>query len=281
MWRIFILLVLAAAVYASYRQAQPQPTNEVVSNLSAVPRGDSTAVFRQPPRNHTQTGGTIVQGTFGYEYLLFLPKGYGNPKLRWPMIVYLHGVTMGNNVNNSKNYGVIKYAIEHEDFPFMVCAPATKAGWSIATLQGMVTSLPYPGVDRDRIYLTGYSMGGHALWKWVLESPHTFAAIAPLAGAGDARTAAKKLGHMPCWIFHGLMDDVVPASHAFQMIGALRSAKAEVRYTIPSDKGHDILGVAYDSPDLYDWFLLHERTFAKNKQKQKTEAHPVASPVSN
>lgn len=57
-------------------------------------------------------------------------------------------------------------------------------------------------VDEDRVYLTGFSLGGRGVWMIGLSAPDVFAAIAPLAAASDMfeldiRTAVTRDSH-PC-----------------------------------------------------------------------------------
>ncbi len=64
-------------------------------------------------------------------------------------------------------------------------------------------------VDRDRVYLTGYSMGGNATWAAASYDPGRFAAIAPLCGGGDA-SQVERLAKVPIWAFHGAKDQTIP-----------------------------------------------------------------------
>ena len=66
-------------------------------------------------------------------------------------------------------------------------------------------------IDPDRVYVTGYSMGGAGTWDLAVAAPERFAAIAPLAGGGD-ESQAHGLMDLPIWAFHGAVDEVVPLS---------------------------------------------------------------------
>ena len=50
----------------------------------------------------------------------------------------------------------------------------------IALIEHICNTLP---VDRDRVYLTGFSMGGFGTWQTACQYPDRFAAIVPLAAA--------------------------------------------------------------------------------------------------
>ena len=105
------------------------------------------------------------------------------------------------------------------------------------------------GVARERVYLTGHSMGGHGTWHLGANDPDGFAAIAPSAGwisfetyggprpkdehvdvwhAADAasltRTLIDNLVQLPTYVLHGLDDDNVPAAQAREMLMHLTKA---------------------------------------------------------
>ncbi len=72
-------------------------------------------------------------------------------------------------------------------------------------------------VDKNRIYVTGLSMGGHGTWTLALAEPNRFAAIAPVCGWSHP-VEFQKIANIPIWIFHGAKDFVVPVSASEQMV---------------------------------------------------------------
>ncbi|MFB3784875.1 MAG: prolyl oligopeptidase family serine peptidase [bacterium] len=262
MGRILLLLLLAIAAYGvclqkfSTPRAPAGPPPESAAAPAAVPVPPARAEY-----------GRTVKGKAGYEYLAYLPAGYGMPGQRWPLIVMLHGQSMGGNLDSFKLYGPIKYGLEHERFPFVVVSPSTAGGWDTNLLNSFlgIALSQLPGIDTDRLYLTGYSMGGHAAWRWACADPRRFAAMATACGVGNPHEAVRKLQELPVWVFQGALDDIVSPSRGMQMIGAMKAAKGQVRYTIFPDQGHFILGPVYDNPELYDWFLSHTKRSGKGK----------------
>jgi predicted peptidase len=205
----------------------------------------------------------LVIGQAGYRYLCYLPDGPGQPAgpvVRQPLILFLHGACPDENLEKFKHFGPISYALCHEGFPFIAVCPASSQGWTLAKLDQLLDHIQsqYP-VDPDRIYLTGYSNGGHATWMMALAFPRRFAAIAPVAGAGDPLEASRRLWHLPVWIFHGVKDRVIPVAYGRRMAEALRKEGAPVQTTFYEDRGHDTWGPPYWNPELYDWFLDQKR----------------------
>ena len=54
------------------------------------------------------------------------------------------------------------------------------------TLKDMMRHLP---IDADRVYLTGYSMGGYGTFAFLNEEPRLFAAGIPIAGGCNVAIA--------------------------------------------------------------------------------------------
>lgn len=79
-------------------------------------------------------------------------------------------------------------------------------------------------VDRDRIYATGFSMGGSTTWLALLARPGLFAAAMPVSGIAPDRARAAELADMPLLILHGQADDENPIESDRAMATAIRAA---------------------------------------------------------
>jgi predicted peptidase len=206
-----------------------------------------------------------TSGPDGFRYLLYLPKGVEQgPDKRWPLILYLHGIgERGGKLSLLKKHGIPKIVENHQDLPFITVSPQCpddtfwfehyeKLG---ALLDQVVETY---GVDVDRMYLTGNSMGGYGTWGMAMQYPDRFAAIAPICGGGLTEEICV-LKDVPVWAFHGKKDDVVDVSEGQKMVDALKACGGKVRFTVYPDAGHDSWTRTYDNPELYEWFLRNKR----------------------
>jgi predicted peptidase len=109
-------------------------------------------------------------------------------------------------------------------------------------------------VDKNRIYLTGLSMGGIATWSLAIENPERFAAIIPISARGYSQDVCV-LKNVPVWAFHGAKDDIIPLKDGEKMVNTLKECGGNVKFTVYSEAGHDAWTVTYNNPELYDWFL--------------------------
>ena len=115
----------------------------------------------------------------------------------------------------------------------------------------------YP-VDRDRVILTGLSMGGTGTWMLAMADPDRFAAIVPICGTGIVWNA-KRLANLPIRIYHGDDDPIVPFEESVSMLRELTRAGADVKLTICYGVGHNAWEVAYQDDALIDWMLAQKR----------------------
>jgi predicted peptidase len=198
-------------------------------------------------------------------YLLFLPEGYGKTDKTWPLILFLHGAgESGNDLSKVKRHGPPKIVEKKKDFPFIVVSPqSARGGWNPVALNALLDEVESKyKVDKDRIYLTGLSMGGFGTWAMAAAYPDRFAAIVPICGGGNPRDA-KKLKDLPIWVFHGGKDNIVPPSRSEAMVNAIKKAGGDPKFTVYEDAGHDSWTKAYNDPKLYEWLLKHKRKPAK------------------
>ena len=192
-----------------------------------------------------------------YEYLVQLPQNY-DAQDACPLILFLHGYGCGSlDVEIYKQWGLGRYADEHPDFPFVVVAPQTPTDWYPEPLADILDNIiaEYK-IDTDRIYATGFSMGGYGTFMVAMAYPDRFAAIAPVCGYSNPAEAGR-IRYVPVWMFHNDYDPVVPHSESQKMLDALQALGGDVRLTTYFSSSHDAWTETYANPELYEWFLSH------------------------
>ncbi len=196
-------------------------------------------------------------------YLLYLPKDYNKDTTKkWPLMIFLHGSgEAGTDLEKVKVHGPAKLIEQGKQYPFIVVSPQAPPGegWEPQIIIRLVKGVQSKyNVDKDRIYLTGLSMGGFGTWATAIKFPNLFAAIAPVCGGGDTAEIAK-LKTMPVWCFHGAKDKVVPPRESYRMIDALKKVNSNVKLTIYPDAEHDSWTATYNNDSLYSWMLEQKR----------------------
>jgi predicted peptidase len=230
---------------------------------SAAGADEKVATERGPDPQKSEHFEREITITVKLDYLLYLPAGYDDEKKVWPLLVFLHGSgERGDDLEKVKVHGPPKLIAEGKPLPFIVVSPqAPRRRWDPATLNALLDDLVAKHrVDKNRIYLTGLSMGGAGTWTLAGAYPERFAAIVPICGGGDPADAPK-LKDIPVWVFHGAKDEAVPVSRSEEMVKALREAGATtVEFTVYPDAEHDSWTDTYANPKLYEWLLQQRRT---------------------
>jgi predicted peptidase len=217
-------------------------------------------------------------------YLLFTPKDYKSDGKKWPLMLFLHGIgeCSKDDLSRVKIHGPAHLVENRPEFPFVVVTPqlppppgykegvsykseqiialAGKA-WKPEELIQLVDHVTAKlNIDRDRVYVTGLSMGGFGTWRLVATYPDRFAAAVPICGGGEPEKMAAALTRVPIWAFHGAKDAVVPIGYSRKMVEAVKRAGGDVKLTEYADIQHDSWKVTYADPKVYDWLLAHRRS---------------------
>lgn len=147
-----------------------------------------------------------VGGTLPYRFLE--PDTASGAAAVYPLVLFLHGAGERGDDNSAQlKHGTALYLepANRAAFPCFVVAPQcpAEAQWASMpwnTLSGEQSGHPtapmlsvlelvdelagqYP-VDRDRLYVTGLSMGGFGTWDLITRYPERFAAAVPICGGG-------------------------------------------------------------------------------------------------
>ena len=258
-----------------------------MARINALPSAQRNAEIKElqrrqfeEMRNPEPLSKTETQ-TLGY--WLFLPNDYemGTTKPEagktYPLLLFLHGLgESGNDIDKVKAHGppkLLEDPTQANNWQFITVSPQCPdtVRWSPFQLGLLLDELEKQyAIDKNRIYVTGLSLGGYGTWGLLYQFPERFAAGAPLCGGFDP-AAAKRFIDIPLWVFHGGKD--ISVSMSTNMVEAIQTAGGKhVTLTIYPDLGHDIWTTTYDNPELYQWLSKQSLSNqAKNDDPPKAE----------
>tara|TARA_R110002111_G_scaffold250245_1_gene314452 strand:- start:933 stop:1766 length:834 start_codon:yes stop_codon:yes gene_type:complete len=206
-----------------------------------------------------------------------------NPDVRrlYPLIVFLHGAGENGNDNQRQlKYLPQQMAQSHwqEKYPCFLLAPQCphNMNWSsparaadspedknqnlLDQIQQIILDISskYP-VDTRRIYITGYSMGGFGTWSMIARYPELFASAVPICGGGDPDTVSLFV-HLPIWVAHGTLDQIVPVTRSRDMVAAFHKAGGDPIYQELDGVKHDswTSTYAFDS-GMFAWMFQQRK----------------------
>ncbi len=192
-------------------------------------------------------------------YLLYLPENY-QPNERSPLLLFLHGAgERGSDLALVTIHGPPKMIAQGQHLPFVVVSPQCpeKQRWHVPTLLALLDDLETRySIDKDRVYVTGLSMGGVGTWSLIAAEPDRFAAAVPVCGHSHPRDA-HPAARVPTWVVVGDRDFMALVGNSLGMVNSLQALQADVKLTLYSGVGHDSWTQTYGTPELYEWMLRH------------------------
>jgi predicted peptidase len=163
-------------------------------------------------------------GAFTVGYAIAIPEGYSAAE-PVPLILALH---YGGSPNGA-GAGVLSALVQPAlaDLGAIIVAPESVRGqWNSPENEGAVNALldgvlnSY-SIDRKRIAVTGFSMGGAGTWHFAAKYPERFSAAIPVAGRP---TPSAEGWRLPVLAVHSTEDEVVPIGPAQTRIAELKNA---------------------------------------------------------
>ena len=201
------------------------------------------------------------------KYVVYVPADF-NPKEKLPVILFLHGAgERGADGLKQSEVGIGRaIRFNPERYHALVVIPQCLEGkfWANEMADFALKALDktikeYKG-DKNRLYLTGLSMGGFGSWGIASQHPDMFAAVVPCCGGGDPEKMASALINLPIWVFHGSSDGVVNVEQSRKMVKAIKDAGSSlIKYTEYEGVDHNCWDRTYGDKEMTDWLFAQTR----------------------
>jgi pimeloyl-ACP methyl ester carboxylesterase len=221
-------------------------------------------------RERTSSGGETLK------YVVYVPRNL-EAGHRYPLAVYLHGrceecVTQERILQESGLRWWHEYDKDTQQEPTFLLAPVGGiGGWTsparrqavFELIDGMLQEFP---IDRQRIYLMGFSLGGAGTWNYLQQRPGFFAAANPEALAGRDLDP-EVLKNTPIWATIGINDEANRLEQVSNIVARIRAANGDPqgaatwetgvnpRFTIFANTDHGgVQEKTQQIPGLRQWF---------------------------
>ena len=217
-----------------FRWICPLVTIMACALLSVLPMGAAAQGVGNPPvfapGLHERT--LARAGEPGISYAISIPPSY-SPSTPAPLILALH-YGIGNRNSTGVGADLVKGVIGPalEVLGAIIVAPdSVRGNWSTSENEKAVNALldmvmAHYAIDKKRVAVTGYSMGGTGSWHLAEKFPERFSAVIPIASRPPASAAGWRL---PVLAIHSRDDQVVPFDPAAARIAELQKADVNAR----------------------------------------------------
>lgn len=220
----------------------------------------------------------FVENDITIPYRFLTPKN-NRTNEKYPLVITFHNSTrIGNdNENQLEPFAKIWLRDEiYEKFPCYVVAPQfntrstnyeiNKEGIQVSKPSNEVFALlklikdlekEYPNIDKNRIYLIGYSMGGSTAQNLMNLNPNTFAAIVSVAAVPDLSNL-NKIKEKNIWLIHGKKDDENPYIGSVELYNKISSNKNLI-FTTFTNLHHNNIVIPFLVTDEIPKWLFEKR----------------------
>ena len=204
-------------------------------------------------------------------YIIDFPDGFDNRK-KYPVLFYFHGMGMvRNGIQNVIDCVPVRRERMADDMPFIIVAPYCENFTWIECFETLTAFVDYiinkDYADKNRIYITGSSMGGYTCWALSVMFPEKFAAGVICCGGG-MYFAADRI-KFPVWAFHGQLDTVVLPRESEIMAEKINATGGSAKLTLVDDCGHGVWHIAFKSKDTYYWLLSKSKNICEDEKSRE------------
>lgn len=252
--------------------------------LAFLPRLNGQIIHKGP---QVETFYSVIDDS-EQPYGLYVPRNYDSAR-SYPLVIMLHGAGSNHRLALKRVFGksnlpgesdaiASRYFQPWDDVDYIVAAPFARGTMGYEgipeadVLQVIDECFANFNIDRNRVYLTGLSMGGGGTLYIGLSHPDLFAAIAPVCPAPPAAffDVTGNALNLPVAIFQGGADPVVKSEGVRQIVSDLQDAGTMVEYVEFPGVQHNVWENAYADGAIFKWFDGIERNPFPNRVRYAT-----------
>ena len=174
-----------------------------------------------------------VPGVGRVRYAVSVPDGY-DPATPVPLVLVLHPGGQRIPYYGAEFTQRVAEPGLRQLKAIMIAPDCPTASWSDAAADKAVLTLIADAmreykIDRKRVLVVGYSMGGRGTWHMASQHQELFTAAIPMA-ASTRGLSIDQLGRQPTYIIHSREDEVVPFEPAEEIARDLKKLGRPVEF---------------------------------------------------
>jgi predicted peptidase len=268
---LFVVIVLTAQI--SYAQNQFF-NNLTVDSLTFV---QTRATLNKLPTDRFEKQVYRHEGK-ELSYRILLPKNYDKRK-KYPLVLTFHNSTRIGNDNEAQLEPLARIWLREEiynQYNCIVIAPqfSVRSSNYVTNENGVLASKPsedvnlvleliksveqqYQNIDKNRIFLVGYSMGASTAQNILTLAPKLFTGIVTIAAVPDLSNL-KSFKDKNIWLIHGKKDTENPYSGSVELYKKIKDNK-RVIFTTYSSLDHNNINIPFLLSDEIPKWLFNQR----------------------
>jgi len=212
------------------------------------------------------------------------------PTPNMPLVIYLHGIYSYTSFSKeAPNYSITKYVKNgdayketKENFIFItpryILNEGDKNGrinW-YNTKQGKEQGIKLKElidflvekyqIDKNRIYITGFSLGGDGTWYMVDAYPSLFASAVVISGCADSVANISDFKTTPILAYHGTGANEKKAGYNTcipRMVNQINNAGGSAKKIVKQKEHGGMQYIYTEDKDIFKWLLSHTKKIRK------------------
>ena len=193
------------------------------------------------------------------DYHLYIPQ---DATEQMPLMIYLHGIgEIGSPALNENNPLITNAKNVYGDkYPFIILAPTCNfSSWLSKEMPARVKALidyivDEYNIDREKIIITGHSMGSSGVFRLVETYGDYFSAAVPVSDPDVSLVDAESCTAVPIWAFAGSLEN--PFNKDIErLVGKIAGSGGYARYTEFENVKHGNTVHHAFSRDTFEWAL--------------------------
>ena len=231
----------------------------LISIPSVVPAVDAADYTPGNFHNYTHAAGTVPKDV--YQYSVYVPNDY-DPKKSYPLVFYLHGGGKGRHHPYQGKRNMVAGRLRDNKrstdagysrhvpgfFGYILVSPVKPImRWKAAIFKRLYDHVRSKvSIDENRVYVTGFSMGGQGAWRVACGTDGTYkiAAMMPLGawGCNEVRRGTTpgtcKTAKTAVWVLHCPLDPVSKIPEQLALFHSHLKCGGYGRFTMIPGRGH-------------------------------------------
>ena len=234
-----------------------------------TPSGGDTPSGETPVETYSIPSTYELSSYSGIQYYLTVPE---NATTNMPLIIFLHGsgeagshTAAGGTLQaiNMRNYAATKKFISL--VPVSPSSDSTARNWeygqNTANVKAVIDKVANDyKVDKNRIYIWGFSMGGRGTFNMIDKYPSYFRAATVVSNCPAAGNSAANISKTPVRMILGSSESDYDYYHncMSNIFNEVKGLGGEIYYEELPGVTHESMSASLDYNSVFDWLLKYK-----------------------
>ena len=246
-------------VVKKFEYKKPAQTQKPTESSNSQPNTDSnTSESQNPSTNLNVSSGTNTKTLGGISYIETVPE---NASSNLPLIIFLHGTSEKGKLAQVMNLKPVTFVTSNQAFKngkFIFIAPVLPSNYTYwKDIQSKImniinTTVSTYKINKNKIIIMGFSLGGVDVWNYVYQNPNFFSAAVPVSGC-PIYSDISKYTNTPIWAMSGNQESTY-ISCMSNFVNSINQSGGNAKYSY-AGTNHAGAQSSFPNDNVFTWAL--------------------------